>query len=84
MSFDSLTHVFSWLVGLALLVFFAGLLVLEVKTPPSHTVHIAIFAGGMGLALIVMGFAAKIAGGIQLVGAAAAPYLPFKKPGGNS
>lgn len=81
MTFDSLTHVLSWLVGLALLVFFGVLLFYEVHSATSHTVHVAIFSGGIGVGLIIMGFARAIADGIGAIGEKVGPYLPWKRGG---
>lgn len=79
MTFDSLTHAVSWLIGFALLVFFGALMMFEVRVEPTHTVHIAIFAVGMAVALIIMGFARVIADGLGAIGEKAGPYLPWRK-----
>ena len=84
MTFDSITHVVSWFVGLALLVFFGVMSAYEYKVPPVHTVHLAMYLGGMLVALIIMGFASTIAGGVETIGGKAAPYLPWNKSGGGA
>ena len=79
MTFDSATHAVSWLIGLALLVFFGVLMFLEVRAEPTHTVHIAIFSGGMAVGLILLGFARAIADGAGAIGEKVGPYLPWRK-----
>ena len=78
-TFDSISHVVSWLLGLLLLIFFGAMAAYEYKVPPVHTAHLAMFLGGMAVSLIIMGLAKPIAAGAQTIIVVVAPYLPWGK-----
>lgn len=68
------------------LTFAAGLygVLLEYEHPPVSTTRVLIFVGVAVLGLVLMGFADEIATGVKELGAAAAPYLPWRKKDGAS